>query len=97
VFFAKFPNSPLMPEVKQQWRMARDRLSEASFRVGLTYYRTRWYVGAIDRFREVLRDDPAYGGRDAVNVQAPVTYRDGRKGVVTTGIKVRSVTRGVFS
>ena len=66
VFFAKFPNSPLMPEVKQQWRMARDRLSEASFRVGLTYYRTRWYVGAIDRFREVLRDDPAYGGRDAV-------------------------------
>ncbi len=66
VFFQKFPNSALMPEVKQQWRVARDRLSEASFRIGLTYYRTRWYVGAIDRFREVLRDDPTYGGRDAV-------------------------------
>jgi len=26
-----------------------------------------------------------------VEVQAPVTYRDGRKGVVTTSIKVRSL------
>jgi hypothetical protein len=26
-----------------------------------------------------------------VDVQATVTYRDGRKGVVTTGIQVRSV------
>jgi outer membrane protein assembly factor BamD len=55
-----------MPEVKQRWREARDRLSEASFRVGLHYFRVRWYPGAIDRFREVLRDDPAYGGRDEV-------------------------------
>ena len=45
---------------------ARDRLSEASYRVGLHYYRVRWYPGAIDRFREVLRDDPEYTGRDAV-------------------------------
>ena len=66
VFFQKFPNSPLMPEVKEKWRMARDRLSEHSYRVGLTYYRIRWDPGAIDRFREVLRDDPAYPGRDAV-------------------------------
>lgn len=66
VFFQKFPNSPLMPEVKEKWRVARDRLSEHSYRVGLTYYRIRWDPGAIDRFREVLRDDPAYPGRDAV-------------------------------
>lgn len=65
-FFQKFPNSPLTPEVKERWRVARDRLSEHSYRVGLTYYRIRWDPGAIDRFREVLRDDPAYGGRDAV-------------------------------
>lgn len=66
VFFQKFPNSSLMPEVKEKWRAARDRLSEHSYRVGLTYYRIRWDPGAIDRFREVLRDDPGYPGRDAV-------------------------------
>jgi len=66
VFFQKFPNSPLMPEVKKNWRIARDRLSESSYRVGLTYYRLRWYPGAIDRFREVLREDPGFTGRDAV-------------------------------
>ena len=66
VFFDKFPNSPLTPEVKQKWRETRDRLSEASYRVGLHYHRVRWYPGAMDRFREILRDDPAYSGRDAV-------------------------------
>ena len=30
VFFQRFPNSPLTPEVRQKWRDARDRLSEAS-------------------------------------------------------------------
>jgi outer membrane protein assembly factor BamD len=66
VFFQKFPNSTLTAEVKQNWRTARDRLSAASHLVGLHYYRIRWYPGAIDRFREVLRDDPAFTGRDAV-------------------------------
>jgi len=32
-----------------------------------------------------------YGGRDSVTVEAPVTYRDGRKGMVRTDIKVRAV------
>jgi outer membrane protein assembly factor BamD len=66
VFFDRFPNSPLLPEVKQKWREARDRLSEASYRVGLFYFRSRWYTGAIDRFREVLKEDAGYTGRDAV-------------------------------
>jgi outer membrane protein assembly factor BamD len=66
VFFQRFPNSPLTPEVKEKWRVARDRLSEASFRVGLHYYRVRWDLGAVDRFREVLRDDPGFSGRDRV-------------------------------
>jgi outer membrane protein assembly factor BamD len=66
IFFQKFPNSPLTPEVRQNWRIARDRLSEASHLVGMHYYRIRWYPGAIDRFREILRDDPAYTGRDSV-------------------------------
>jgi outer membrane protein assembly factor BamD len=66
VFFQKFPNSPLTPEVKQNWRIARDRLSESSYRIGMTYYRIRWNPGAIERFREVLRDDPGFTGRDGV-------------------------------
>jgi long-chain acyl-CoA synthetase len=48
-----------------------------------------------ERYREMIA--AVYGGREQVEVQAPVTYRDGRKGVVTTGIKVRNVTRGVFN
>ena len=66
VFFQRYPNSPLMGEVKEKWRIARDRLSESSYRVGLHYYRQRWDVGAIDRFREVLKEDPGFSGRDAV-------------------------------
>lgn len=66
VFFERYPNSPLTPEVKKQWREARDRLSEASYKVGLHYYRSKWFPGAVDRFREVLRDDPEFSGRDAV-------------------------------
>jgi outer membrane protein assembly factor BamD len=66
VFFQRYPNSPLTPEVKANWRIARDRLSEASFRVGLHYHRVKWYPGAIDRFREVLQDDPEFSGRDGV-------------------------------
>ena len=66
VFFERYPNSPLMPEVKKQWREARDRLSESSYRVGLFYFRSRWYPGAIDRFRQVLKEDAEYSGRDAV-------------------------------
>ena len=65
-FFQRFPNSPLTPEVKKQWREARDRLSEASYRVGLFYYRSRYDPGAISRFLQVLQEDPGYSRRDAV-------------------------------
>ena len=66
VFFERYPNSTLTSEVRLNWRDARSRLSEASYKVGLYYYRARWYPGAIDRFKEVLKDDPGYPGRDAV-------------------------------
>ena len=64
-FFQNHADSPLTAEAKANWRVARDRLSEASFRIGLHYYRIDWYPGAIDRFREVLRDDPGFTGLDA--------------------------------
>ena len=34
--------------------------------VGYFYFRQRWYPGAIDRFKQVLREDPDYTSRDAV-------------------------------
>ncbi len=47
------------------------------------------------RYKEMI--DAMYGDKEAVNVQAPVTYRDGRKGVVTTGIKVREILKGMHN
>jgi len=66
IFLQRFPNSSLMSEARRMEREARDRLSESSYRVGYFYYRNRYYPGAIDRFRDVLKTDPSYTGRDAV-------------------------------
>jgi len=66
VFFENYPDSPLSAEVRENWRIARDRLSGAWFGIGYHYFRIQWYPGAIDRFREVLREDPGYAGRDEV-------------------------------
>jgi outer membrane protein assembly factor BamD len=66
IFLQRFPNSTLMPDARQLEREARDRLSEASYRVGYFYYRLKYYPGAIDRFREVLKTDPGYSNRDAL-------------------------------
>jgi outer membrane protein assembly factor BamD len=66
IFLDRYPNSRLLPEARALLRDAQDRLSEASYRVGLYYYRARWYPGAIDRFRAVLAKDPEFTRRDAV-------------------------------
>jgi len=66
IFLQRFPNSALMPEARKLERDARDRLSEASYRVGFFYFRLKYYPGAIDRFQEILKTDPAFTNRDAV-------------------------------
>jgi outer membrane protein assembly factor BamD len=65
-FVERYPTSDLLPEVRTKLREARDRLSESDYLVGYFYFRQRWYPGAKDRFQELLKDDPAYTGRDAV-------------------------------
>jgi outer membrane protein assembly factor BamD len=65
-FVARYPNSSLMTEAKARLRETRDRLSEADYQVGYFYYRQKWYPGAIDRFKSLLKDDPGYTGRDSV-------------------------------
>ena len=64
VFVAKYPNSPLMPEVQQKLRESRDRLSTHEYEVGVFYFKQRWYPGAIDRLKALLKEDPGFTGRD---------------------------------
>jgi outer membrane protein assembly factor BamD len=64
-FVERYPDSTLMPEVRARLREAQDRLSESSYLVGYFYFRQRWYAGAIDRLKSVLKDDPEYSRRDA--------------------------------
>jgi long-chain acyl-CoA synthetase len=46
-----------------------------------------------ERYKDLI--DTIYQGRQEIQVRAPVTYRDGRKGIVTTSIKVREVSEGL--
>jgi outer membrane protein assembly factor BamD len=66
LFMERYPNSAIRSEVDAKLREARDRLSASEYRVGLFYFRVKWYPGAIDRFKSVLTQDPGFTGRDAV-------------------------------
>jgi outer membrane protein assembly factor BamD len=65
-FVTRYPDSELMAEGKAKLREARDRLSDSDYQVGFFYFRQRWYPGAVDRFKSLLKDDPEYTNRDAV-------------------------------
>jgi outer membrane protein assembly factor BamD len=65
-FVARYPNSMLMPEAKARLRDSKDRLSTSDYEVGYFYYRQRWYPGAVERFRALLKEDPEFTNRDAV-------------------------------
>ena len=64
--YAEFADPQLLAEARERLREARDRLSDSNYLVGRFYYRLRYYPGAIDRFREILDEDPGYTRRDAV-------------------------------
>jgi outer membrane protein assembly factor BamD len=66
IFVQRYPNSSLAEEVQMRLREAKDRIGQHEFGIGLTYYRSRWYPGAVARFQELLKSDPAYTNRDAV-------------------------------
>lgn len=55
-----------MPEGQARLREARDRLGVSDYEVGFFYYRQRWYPGAVDRFKSLLKQDPEFTNRDAV-------------------------------
>ncbi len=66
VLIDRYSTSALIPEARDRLREARDRQDESDYRVGFFYFRQRWYPGAVDRFKALLQEDPAYSGRDAV-------------------------------
>jgi outer membrane protein assembly factor BamD len=79
IFLQRFPNSQLMPEARKMERQAKDRLSEANYKVGYFYYRIKWYTGAIDRFKDVLKTDPQFTNRDALYFHlAEALYQQGK-------------------
>ena len=65
-FVERNPRSQLIDEGKARLRDARDRLSQSEYRVGYFYWRSRWYPGAIDRFKAIIASDPEFSNRDAL-------------------------------
>lgn len=67
VFAERFGGtSPLAAEAAGRLREAKDRLADSEYRVGFFYYRSKWYPGAVDRFKAVIERDPQYSNRDAL-------------------------------
>jgi outer membrane protein assembly factor BamD len=65
-FVDRYPGSPLLPQVKQRLREAKDRLSDWDLQVGNFYQSVRLYHAADVRYRHILSSDPEYTRRDAL-------------------------------
>lgn len=64
VFVQRYPNSPLINQVRQRLREAKDRLSDSDLAAGNTYLAMRHYSGAELRYRYILDNDPEYTRKD---------------------------------
>ena len=67
-FVERYPTqerSALLPEAQKRLREARDRLGRHELGVGIQYFRSRWYPGAVDRLKNLLEKDPQFTNRDA--------------------------------
>jgi len=63
-YVAKYADKPLIGEVREKLREARDRLDDWDVGVAEHYYRIKWYPGAIGRLAPLLKSDPEYTRRD---------------------------------
>lgn len=64
MFVKTYPGSELHQQGVDTLRAAQDRLSDSQFDVGMFYFRAKYYLGALDRFMQLLRDDPNYTRKD---------------------------------
>lgn len=65
-FVDRYPGSPLLPQVKQHLREAKDRLSDHDLQVGNFYLSIRAYQAAEVRYRHVLSTDPEFTRKDSL-------------------------------
>jgi outer membrane protein assembly factor BamD len=65
-FIDRYPKSPLLPQVRQRLREAKDRLSDADMIVANFYLSIRGYSSAEPRYRHVLETDPDYTRKDSL-------------------------------
>jgi outer membrane protein assembly factor BamD len=65
-YLQRYPQESLAREAARRLREAKDRLSMSEYRVGVFYYRQKWYPGAVDRLMAVLKSDPEFTYRDGV-------------------------------
>ena len=78
-FIDRYPtDAEWMSTVQARLREARDRLSEHDFTVGHFYYRAKFYPGAVNRFRQILDNDPEYSKRDEVYFYLGESYAVGQ-------------------
>jgi outer membrane protein assembly factor BamD len=73
-FVERYPDSKLIKEGRQRLQECRDRLSDADYTVGVFYYRSRWYPGAIVRLNGILKANPGFTRRDALYYYLAETY-----------------------
>jgi len=65
--YSRPEENPLLDEGRVRLREAKDRLSDADYRVGYFYLRTQKFApGAVARFKAIIDTDPEYSRRDAV-------------------------------
>jgi outer membrane assembly lipoprotein YfiO len=65
--YSRPEENPLLDEGRARLREARDRMSDADYRVAYFYLKTQKYPpAAIERFNAILKGDPEYSRRDAV-------------------------------
>ena len=79
IFLDRYPNSSLVPQVKQRQREAKDRLSDSDMQVGTFYLRFRAYYAAEQRYRHVLATDPQYSRRDSLYFHLAETLEKSEK------------------
>jgi outer membrane protein assembly factor BamD len=66
VFLDRYPKSPLITQVRQRLREAKDRLADADMIVANFYLSIRGYSSAEPRYRHVLETDPEYSRKDSL-------------------------------
>jgi len=65
--YSRPEENPLLDEGRARLREAKDRMSDADYRVAIFYLKTQKFPpAAIDRFKAILKDDPEYSRRDGV-------------------------------